>query len=366
MPIDPTLHVNGVVEVKPCGSCHAVPPATGAHLRHYGDVSSPPLASYADLDTVASYRPQGAPYYMFGCGNCHPLLEDAHGNGKVDVELYDPSAPPASLKARSPKSASWSAGKCADVYCHSSGQASPAFVPTPAWSNGALPAPRCAACHDNPPRYPSGGGGSATANTHVVMGDDGWELGHFGGLPGPWHGSYHGAGAARAAPITCQTCHFETVDPANVGPGGFYYLDTEGLYDLGGSLKYACGTCHTGAANAPAIKSGAVRTARHVDGSREVTFDPRTTLPINVVGLPAAPNRPSRPYWIAGAIPSALPPSSSADGTTWSLSLDGATYDPKTKACANVPCHVRQSFGGAPLLWGTTPVGWATCSACHF
>jgi predicted CxxxxCH...CXXCH cytochrome family protein len=369
IPTDPSKHADGKLDVLACGQCHAMPPKTGAHAVHYGDASSPSLASYGDTRSVSDYLPSGAPYYAFGCGNCHPLDPTAHANGYVDVELSNPAAPPGSLKAKSPSSASWSGGKCSDVYCHSSGQASPTYVDTPAWNGGKLPTPRCAACHGNPPKYPSGGAGSATANTHVVMADDGWELGHFGGMPGPWHTSYHGASGEAAAPITCQACHYDTVDPANVGPGGFYYLDTTGDYDLGGGLGYDCTSCHTGQSGAPAVQEGAVLTAKHVNGVRDVVFDPRTSIPSNVTGLPAAPNRPSRPYWVSVS-PTTLPPGSAKDGTTWSLTLAGSSYDPTTKACSNVPCHLNQSFGTGkpeyePLLWGLTPVGWGSCSSCH-
>ena len=82
-------------------------------------------------------------------------------------------------------------------------------------------------------------------------------------------------------------------------------------------------------------------------------------------GLPAAPNRPTHPYWVT-ATPSPLPPYSTSDGLTWSLHLANADYDPVTKTCANVPCHLKQSFGTGqstydPLSWGSPK----DCNACH-
>lgn len=286
MPTNPSLHADGKLDVLGCGKCHAVPPSTGSHAVHYGDSASPPLAGYGDTRTVSDFLPGGAPYYMYGCGNCHPLDDAKHANGSVEIELYSAAAPAGSLKARSKPSAAYAGGKCSDVYCHSSGQATPAFVVSPAWVGGKLPEPRCAACHGNPPKYPSGGAGSATANTHVILADDGWEYGHFGGLPGPWHTTYHGGTTEGSAPITCQTCHYDTVAVTNVGPGGFYYLDTTGNYDLGGQLDYVCTFCHTGQAGAPAQKAGAIATKRHVNGTRDVVFDPRPSLPANVTGVP--------------------------------------------------------------------------------
>lgn len=368
-PNDPTTHVDGKVDVVPCGGCHGVPPPTGSHVAHYGDTSLPPLVSYGDLRTVAAIVPGGAPYYAFGCGNCHPLSASAHGDGGVQVELFDPTAPAGTLKARNAPTATFAAGTCSGVYCHSSGQQTPAYVATPAWNGGSLPEPRCAACHANPPAYPSGGASTPSANTHVVIGDDGWELGHFGGLPGPWHGSWHGEGPVDSAPITCQTCHYATVDSSHTGPGGLYYLDTSGDYDLGGMLGYSCAACHTGGAGEPAVGAGAVVTARHVDGARDVAFDPRTSVPASATGLPPAPNRPTLPYWTT-EVPGVLPPSSAVDGTTWSFHLADASYDPVDKTCSSVPCHLRQSYPAskpqwAPLRWGVTPAGMATCDACH-
>lgn len=365
-PENPDTHIDGELDVVPCGGCHAVPPTSGAHVVHYGDTTDPPLADYGDLYTVVDYLPDGAPYYMFGCGQCHPTDPLRHMDGIVQVELYDDGAPATSLKARNAVTASYSDGTCTGVYCHSTGQAEPVFADTPAWSGGAFAA-RCASCHDNPPAYPSGGAGAADANTHLVIADDGVEFGHFGGLPGAWHTSYHGT--RGAAPITCQTCHYATTDPTSTGPGGFYWLDTNGDYDLGGGLGLSCASCHTGEGEAPPPGNGQVLSATHVNGTRDVVFDPRTALPAELPGLPDAPNRPTYPYWVA-ARPSPVPPYSIVDGTTWSLHLEAAEYDPVDKTCANVPCHLAQSFGTGrpihePLTWGLVPVGYPTCGACH-
>jgi len=225
-------------------------------------------------------------------------------------------------------------------------------------------------CHDNPPRYTSGGAGTPTANGHLQLGDDAFEFGHFGGLPGPWHTSYHGGTTSGAAPITCQTCHFGSVAIDHTGPGGFYYLDTSGDYGLGGSLGFACSTCHTGDVSDPAAQGGRADPLLHANGTRDVVFDPRSELPPEVGGLPPALDRPSLPYWVTAIPPlGERPVDSAVDGGVWSLHLGGASYEPATKTCFNVPCHLKQSFGGTstadPLVWGLTPVGWASCDNCH-
>jgi predicted CxxxxCH...CXXCH cytochrome family protein len=357
------LHVNGRIDGGgggACGDCHDVPPTTGAHLAHYGDTSKPPLADYGDLKLLADYRPAGAAYYMFGCGNCHPIDGAKHMDGVLEVELSDAAAPAGSLKARAAPGASYVGGTCSGVYCHSSGQESPVYAATPGWTSGVTLG--CNGCHDNPPRYPSGGAGTATANSHLVLADDGWELGHYAGLPGPWHTSYHGAWIAGrdAAPITCQACHYQTTDPASTGPSGFYWLDTTGNYrlDLAGAdparltssawLNSQCATCHAPGGVAPEGQ-GRVLPLRHVNGTRDVAFDPRTAIG-NLFGYPGAPAPATAPYWAV-----------LSDASVFSAGLGTASYDPATKTCSNAACHLKQTS----VSWGLVPVGNASCNNCH-
>jgi predicted CxxxxCH...CXXCH cytochrome family protein len=372
-PNDPSTHINGVLDGDfACGACHDVAPTTGAHPAHYGESTQPPRAVYGDLSVTADYEPDGLPVYLFGCGNCHPTDGSQHMNGTVDVELYDENAPAASLKSNQPPTASYDGSTCTDVYCHSSGQATPTYVETPDWHSGTLPEPRCSGCHTNPPSYASGGAGTATANSHVVLAEDGYEYGHFGGLPGAWHsgGGYHGGPGDQASPISCQTCHYDSINPNDTGPGGFYWLNTDGNYDLGGELGYGCDNCHSDTNPDAPLGSGRAWSKAHVNGNRDVVFDPRTSIPSATSGLPAPPNTPTLPYWVT-AQPSNPPPDSVLNGSaTWSLHVAGASYDPATKTCSNVPCHLNQSFGTGlpdydPLVWGTVPVGMSTCNACH-
>jgi predicted CxxxxCH...CXXCH cytochrome family protein len=373
-------HLDGVLDVSGggCSSCHGNPPASGAHLAHYGLEGG---SGFGDLSTLQDRSPGETPtsapqVYAFGCGNCHPW--GSHRGGTVDVALYAPGAPAGSLMSKSSANAAYdaTAGTCSGVYCHSSGQATPAYVTTPGWFSGATVG--CAGCHANPPRYPSGGAGAATANSHLDLGDDGYEFGHFLGMPGPWHTSKHGENGwgegEDAAPITCQTCHFDTTDPANTGPSGFYYLDTTGDYALPGGdpgriawgwqASIQCGSCHDGD---PATGSGRVLPLRHVNGSRDVVFDARTTLPA-IAWLPAEPDAPTAPYWMTGTGPSLPYPSWvawSASGTTVSFDLATSTYDAATKTCNNVACHLAQTqpVWGAPYQYYTNQS--ATCYTCH-
>jgi predicted CxxxxCH...CXXCH cytochrome family protein len=346
-----------------CTLCH--PDPGGAHAAH----GAMPAAdsAYGDLHTLETRAGPGAlftawPSYDYGCGQCHPLEDAHHVDGTVDVDLSPAGAPAGSLKARNDPAARYdpAGGTCSGVYCHSSGQESPAFATSPGWrSSGEI---TCRSCHANPPRYPNGGAGASEANSHLRLEDDGYESGHFGGLPGPWHGSRHGlAGAAPpqdAAPITCQACHFETTDPESAGPSGFYWLDTSGDYQLpGGLLGYSCQACHTGAPGSPMAGNGKVLPLRHVNGRRDVIFDPRTSLPA-IPWLPAAPDAPTRPYWVThAAIGTAPPEGAGLDGSTLSIQLGGAGYDPQTKTCSSVGCHLSQ----LQITWGSP----GACQGCH-
>ncbi len=365
-------HVDGRIDAA-CGTCHGNPPPTGAHAAHSGESAAAGL--YGSLAVLQDLFPAATPTqapttYAFGCGHCHPVDPVRHADGTLQIELHDPAAPPGTLKARSAPWGAWNPadGTCSGVYCHSSGQEFPAYVTSPAWVGGAKPG--CAGCHQNPPAYLSGGAGAIDANSHLGLADDGYEFGHFLGLPGPWHTTKHGF--PGAAPITCQACHHDTVDPANVAPGGFYWLDTTGSYRLPGgdpgriasgwSLILDCASCHTGDPDDPPQGTGRVLPLRHVNGVRDVVFDPRTSLPA-IAGLPAPPNTPPRPYWVAKASRVPWPATTTRTGTTISFDLGAVVYDRATKTCSGAACHLL-----ALPTWGR-PYGWGprgeNCNLCH-
>ncbi len=371
------FHVNGTVEVS-CGGCHLKPPATGAHLAHAAFPEDQPPA-YGDLGVLETYAPSGAASYRFGCGHCHPLDATRHLDGTVEVELSPAVAPQGTLRARNRADAAYdpTSGTCDGAYCHSTGQATPSYAASAGWTSGESLG--CDGCHGNPPAYPSAGPGVAGANSHLGLADGGREWGHYAGLPGPSHGTKHGGGALppgeAAAPITCQTCHYDTTDPVDAGPSGFYWLSTDGDYALEGGdptraqdLKWQvtqCRTCH-GTSSGPPARSGRVLPLRHVNGRVDVVFDARTALPA-YAGLPSAPDTPTRPYWLthrSACIP--LPPDATLDGSTLSFHLAGARFDAATKTCTNVACHL-----GEPAVWGrvlrtaATPARDQSCCRCH-
>jgi len=193
-------------------------------------------------------------------------------------------------------------------------------------------------------------------------------VGHFGGLPGPWHGGpKHGIepGVTDGAPITCQACHAGTVDPAATLPGGFFWLDTTGDYDLGGQLGYACAAAATGAGvDAPAGgRRGASRPLRHVRRGGATWSSTRARRSPALPWLPAASDRPSRPYWGRPRRHHAARPvrrAASTAGRSRSTSPAPA-YEPATKTCSNVACHLFET----EVRWGAPHDGWDTCARCH-
>lgn len=373
-------HINGQKDAAgggACDSCHWFPngtrPATGAHLAHYGLTAEQAGTGFGDLETLEDKYPGATPAsaptaYGFGCGNCHPIDMAQHSMGSATgakVVLFEAIAPSATLKSKNSINAAYDRATqtCSGVYCHSSGQTTPTYRTTPAWTSTAQLT--CADCHENPPRYVSGGAGAPTANSHLALDDYNWVVGHVGGIGAFGHADMHGAAGQSEAAITCQTCHFDTTDPSNTGNSGYYWLDTTGNYVIAGydaaqQGDVNCTACHTGAGDAVA-KAGKVLPLRHVNGRRDVVFDSRTAIDPLISYLPPAPNTPTKPYfrtndttyvWLNAVV----------NGTTTSFSLQpNSTYDPASKTCT-VACHNMGAYPDKPT-WGA-PFAW-DCRYCH-
>ncbi len=356
-------HIDGRIDLQPvgpvCGACHPSPPATGAHAAHFGTTALDAGARYGEVKLLEDYAPGGKPYYAFGCGNCHPTDAALHGDGVLQVELSGATAPAGSLKAKNGPDAGYDAKgtqTCGNVYCHSSGQEAPTFTASPGWTSGVKAS--CGGCHGNPPRYPSGDAGTPQANSHFMETQNGGVAGHFGGVGMMLGERQHGftTYAEGSGAITCQTCHYATVDPTNTGPSGFYYLDTTGDYSSPSGTGYSCAgtTCHTAAATPGApLGVGKAVPLKHVNGRRDVVFDPRTVLPQGAYQGPATPV-PTTPYWFSGY-----------GWTTWNVELSGASYSASDKTCTNVACH--RGTRTAPPQWGqpkVLPTDY-NCLLCH-
>jgi predicted CxxxxCH...CXXCH cytochrome family protein len=405
---DPARHIDGKVDVVfgPCGSCHAVPALSGAHLAHFGEPNATSTAFalvYGDLRTAEQFSGASGDHAMYGCGNCHPTDPAKHMDGFLQIELSSDGAPTGTVRGRNLPTAAYDpkTGTCSGVYCHSSGQAdtwdgqsppsrlTPLFAVTPSWSGGEHTT--CTSCHQNPPRYPSGGAGSITANGHLQYSPlSGYDEGHFRGVAHDWHGAQAGGASA----VTCQTCHFATVsatntaaanparDPSRPFASGYYYLDTSGDYVVGaqGSAQWRCASCHTGKPGEPAAGTGKVRPLYHANGRRDVVFDDRQA----VVDYPfvTGQSNPVLPLWQAplgttcqgntSEVCGIWQQRSVVNANTWSFRLSNTftdtahpqpapAYDPATKTCWYMGCHL----GNPSPVWGAPMGTFNGCTTCH-
>lgn len=327
-----------------CSGCHQSPPSTGSHLAHYDDAPSMTLR-YGDTEVHST-----AGAYKFGCGNCHPLDRVKHRDGTVEVELYDPAAPPGSIKANNPPEAAYdpTAHTCANVYCHSgysvtsgvvglplTSPSSPVppgyqlngsyvmdetcsnltydpytvevtrtYTVTPMWGTSGT-FTTCTECHAFPltTYYPAVQAG--VGDSHQWVDDWGWN----------WRHAFN----MSSDPLPCRTCHYNTVTQA-------------------GATRWTTG--ENGASIIAYDPVSLASRAAHVNGTPDVAFD--TVDPV---------------IYFRNDV----------------FSLAGATYDPATKTCSDVICHYNPA--GPIRLW-QKKVRWggpwrdehesgAECDVCH-
>jgi len=274
---------------------------------------------------------------MIGCGNCHPLDLPFHGNGTWgDVELANTAASAGTLKSRSPNgSYDQATGICSNLYCHSvnSWTTDPDGVPAPwpqagGWSShpsDPLPYPlpdnivtqrvyndvtwdsgetlTCNGCHEYPPQTSAVDNDGGAGDSHYWVDQYGYENMHVYNM-----GSF--------PPVGCRTCHYGTVqeydETYNIGWGvdpatnRRFYIDVP-IYDM----------------------------AKHVNGSVDVAFDTVNNFTY----------------------------SSAYGGGSTPIDLSLASFDPTTKTCSNVECHIVE----AAVTWGM-PYRWedgTECDRCH-
>jgi predicted CxxxxCH...CXXCH cytochrome family protein len=311
-----------------CATCHGFPPDTASHIKHFG--ANTLIGFYGDTSITQNFDPNNPNNYQMGCGNCHPLDPSKHKNGQVEVELYNAAASPASLKVRNLSSAAYTPGAetyydnkgfpytlgtCSNVYCHSYNDwTTPGGVPTPwpqtqndppvppntvttryyktpQWGGGSL---TCSGCHGNPPstNYYTNAGGSG--DSHAWRDDWGYE-------------DLHGWNMGFMWPVSCTTCHNDTVSELNT----WTYGTLSEWYDVAfyGSVPIT-------------------NYSKHVNGTVDVSFDK------------------IRPLVYRNT-----------------FDLLNASYDAGTKTCSNVSCHRSQTS----VTWGTPYRWWDSteCNRCH-
>jgi Geobacter CxxxxCH...CXXCH motif (GSu_C4xC__C2xCH) len=312
-----------------CTMCHGSPPESGAHPIHFdGDVSQ---ASYGGTENFSNDTA-----YVFQCGNCHPNSISMHQNGTVDVELYNPGAPGGSLKSLNPDSASYipggttytdvdgidyTLGTCSNVYCHSSTDwsspdpiSNPLLDPVNGWalldSNGNLTYEPYVVTELKV--YPSISWGDASLdcngchrnNPQTSYPEVQAGVGNTHAWISDWGYEDLHAWNMSFDPLICRICHYNTVTDT--------MTSTRDASDI------------TYFDDVPIANK-----AYHVNGIKDVAFDPINSVTYN---------------------------------STYSVA--GITYNPETKVCASVPCHLNQENPE----WGKPyRTGWGSleCDQCH-
>ena len=316
-----------------CDSCHGAPPATGAHIGHFGGNAT--LAAYGGTANLST-----ATDYIFQCGNCHPITRSSHLNGTVDMELYNAGAPGGSLKSLNPSTAGYTPGvttytdgfgikytlgTCSNVYCHSKTDwSSPNTISAPLMGNGTrMPrldangnlmynaytvteskvyasvgwggsAPDCSGCHRNNPQTSYPGVQAGVGNSHGWIDDYGWEDLHA------WDMGFDA--------LICRTCHYNTVTDSMT-----WTRDSNDIASYG---------------DVPIANK-----SYHVNGIKDVAFDSVNTVVYET------------------------------SGGNVTFSLSSTTYDLTTKVCSSTPCHINQENPewGKPYRFGNS---WE-CDQCH-
>ena len=319
--------------VLACASCHALPPATGTHVAHFGAPDS--TLVYGDLRITEDFTGgQVSSVNMIGCGNCHPLDSPFHGNGTWgDVELANTAAPADSLKALSVSgSFDQNTGTCSNVYCHSVNSWTtdgPVPIPWPeisVWHEGVDPLPRplpgnivtqrvykdvawggiltCSGCHEYPPQTSSVDNDGGAGDSHYWLDQYGYE-------------NLHVYNMGNFPPIGCRTCHYDTVQEYDETQGIGWGYEAESPYR---KFYY----------DVPIYDK-----AKHVNGSVNVAFDTVNNFTYT----------------------------SGWSGTVTPIDLSLASFDPTTKSCSSVECHIQET----EVIWGL-PYRWedsTECDRCH-
>jgi predicted CxxxxCH...CXXCH cytochrome family protein len=307
-----------------------VPPTTNAHAIHTGALTSS-NAQYG-VDNIIST----ATAYGFNCGNCHPLNLADHGDGIVEVELYNANA--TGFKLKNPPGASYSVtpgttqnGTCSNVYCHSDGSQAPTYQTTPAW-NGTYTASadECAQCHKNSPTGSPTGAAAHAAHVVGIHYNDIYTGSYGLATPGTGGTNSHGL-ATVSTTINCNVCHYNTV--------------TSDANDK----NTVCATWH--GTTAPLNGNAAIANKiYHVTGVPNVAFAPSVLSKAQIRDSITTVNELNSSW----ARQNGYKGTNSYDQSQASLT---PSYAPQTRTCSSVACH-----DGHTVNWDAQNI---TCVSCH-
>ncbi|GAM11651.1 geobacter CxxxxCH...CXXCH motif protein [Geobacter sp. OR-1] len=336
---------------KECDACHGAPPNTPAHLTHFS--GSAQQASYTSVKKAQDYTANSSGY-IFNCGNCHPIDINKHGNGILEVELYNANAPQGSIKFlqsgasyqrgnryySDSRGFAYTNGTCSNVYCHSysewttpgaevcnlsnfstcNNNAVQTLTVTRKFNavtwNGTLPKD-CTGCHANGPRSTFTTNFGSTGDSHAWLDNNYIEQGHFRKYK------------FSTEPVSCTFCHSGTVNTLNK----FY---RPSVYNPPSQPYFT---------NLSAVAIS--NFSNHVNGKNDVIFDKQKTFTVYYPGMPS---------W---GIPEKT--------TFYSLSSANVGYSTETKTCSNISCHLGQTS----VKWGQPYRAYKyesndiECKRCH-
>ena len=280
------------VEAGPCDTCHAAPPATGAHLAHVAPRRSTasPTATCASSRTCrrAGRATRSAAATATPSTRLRTRLTSARTGCRTSCSRPPlRSSPGTSSRRATPRKP---AGTKRPARAAASTATRAATAPrgaarlstTPAWTAraGRL---GCGGCHGNPPRYPSGGAGERRA-----------QLAH------PARGRRLGVGPLRGAARAVPRLRLAPRRPSARGTRPRHDLPDLPLRDRRSrpheagrlllprhlrQLRARRASRHLAVRHLPRRRprapaaEGAVLPLRHVNGRPDVAFDPRPALP---------------------------------------------------------------------------------------
>ncbi|MEW6487608.1 MAG: CxxxxCH/CxxCH domain-containing protein [Thermodesulfobacteriota bacterium] len=315
-----------------CITCHATPPATGAHLAHatsdndYTDCDAchgDPTRTVSGDYTVGLFGPSGL-----------------HNNGVADVYFrYDGD----------PATAAWNGTTCSNIDCHYNNE-------TPNWTGGTT---TCSSCHALPPT-------GAGARAHP--------------------GHYTGKGWATGSTANCTACHPDnTSGHSNVADNSVIVNAALGPAGVAPAITCASAPglgCHNDHTTPAWNTTGIACTACHTPGGTAAA-DPATGLH-HITAAGPQPHGDTLPGGGCTACHDASKPATHADGVfdpdnsantdrflarTNMTFTDGAANTSTCSGTGLVGCHTD---GGAwARLWSTEADSAATaprsarCNVCH-
>jgi predicted CxxxxCH...CXXCH cytochrome family protein len=204
---DPTLHINGTVEVDTltCTSCHG----SGTNPAPPKDTQGNTATTAAGVGAHAQHLGTSTWHRQGQCADCHNTpTSTSHTNNNVDFTWAAPSNASGAAPSFNVTNLS-----CSGTYCHGAKMTaqSSSVGRVPVWNKVDGTHDACGkACHANPPIS-----GSHSASVTACQNCHGDVISSYNGASSTWkNASLHINGKVEATAQTCSSCHG---DPPNSG-----------------------------------------------------------------------------------------------------------------------------------------------------